>query len=172
MFQRQLDLWKNSTQYTLTEHFQMVEEMSKAAGATGWKRTLLTDEQKATLDEVLATLKLNEVFTAEEKLHPNKITNESKNSAVQKTGLTLMKINAFLQDYEQCAAVHKWLQERKAAGKALPNTMEEYTHTMISDKVRIRKPTSTNQTVNPSSINNSHTKRARAAGGQQSLRRK
>jgi len=164
MFQRQLDIWKNSPVYTLTEHFSMVEEMAKAAGATGWKRTLLTDEQKQTLDEVLATLKLSDVWTTEEKLHPNKITNESKLLAMNKTGLTLVKINAFLQDYQQCVAVHAWLQERKANGKALPNTMEEYTHTMISDKVRIRNNGNNN-------TNNSHTRRAKAAG-QQNLRRR
>ena len=54
-------------------------------------------------------------------------------------GVPAARVNRFMAAYEQAAAVHGWLHARRAAGKSLPTSMEEYSHTMLADRVGFSK---------------------------------
>jgi signal recognition particle GTPase len=121
--------------YTLGDHLGLLEAIADKAGAKGWRTMLLTAAQKSDLEEQLVDLKLSEALTPAEKDNVKLIDGAARLRAAAQIGVPVARVNKFLDGYAQSATIHTWLRGRKAAGKALPRTMEEYVNTMLVDKV-------------------------------------
>jgi hypothetical protein len=131
----QLDFIATSPTYTLADHLKLLEDMADKVGARSWKTMLLSEAQKSELEEQLVDLKLAEVLTPAEKADVRLVDGAVRARAAAAIGVPVSRVNKFLEGYTQSSAVHRWLVGRKAAGKALPRTFEEYVNTLMADKV-------------------------------------
>lgn len=50
-------------------------------------------------------------------------------------GVEVARVNRFIDNFEQSATIHKWLQGRKARGAALPSDIVEFQTLLAADKV-------------------------------------
>jgi hypothetical protein len=136
--------------YTLADHFTLLQKLAEKSGATGWRKMLLTDAQKSELEEHLVDLKIADLLSPEElkfaqfsstSTSSSSLTSHSlfeataKAKLASKLGIAIPRVNKFIEGYRQAASINHWLRGRRAAGKALPNTLEEYAHAMVADKV-------------------------------------
>jgi len=135
--------------YTLADHFALLQQLAEKSGATGWRKMLLTDAQKSELEEHLVDLKIADLLTPDELKFAQYSTSTTSTSVLthslfdasgkarlaSKLGIPLPRVNKFIEGYRQAASINHWLRGRKAAGKALPGTLEEYAHAMVADKV-------------------------------------
>ena len=139
-FKWQMDFMLGQPAYTLAEHFALLESLAARSGATGWRKMLLTDAQKGELEEHLVDLKLADLLTPAEKADPRGLVDGAARARLAaQLGVPAARVNRFMAAFEQAAAVHGWLLARRAAGKGLPSTMEEYSHTMLADRVGFSK---------------------------------
>ena len=125
--------------YTLTEHFSLLESLAAKSGATGWRKMLLSDAQKSEVEEHLVDLKLADLLTAAEKADARRVDGAARSRLAAQLGVAPARVNRFMDGFAQAAAIHAWLLARRAAGKGLPSTMEEYQHTMLADRVGFGK---------------------------------
>jgi len=139
-FKWQMDFMLGQPRYSLAEHFALLESLAARSGATGWRKMLLTDAQKSELEEHLVDLKLADLLTPAEKADPRGLVGGAARARLAaQLGVAAARVNRFMAAYEQAEAVHGWLLARRAAGKGLPSTMEEYSHTMLADRVGFSK---------------------------------
>jgi hypothetical protein len=139
-FKWQMEFMLGQPRYSLTEHFALLESLAARSGATGWRKMLLTDAQKSELEEHLVDLKLADLLTPAEKADPRGLVGGAARARLAaQLGVAAARVNRFMAAYEQAEAVHGWLLARRAAGKGLPSTMEEYSHTMLADRVGFSK---------------------------------
>lgn len=146
-FQMDFMLDDARTSYTLSDHFTLLQQLAEKSGATGWRKMLLTDAQKSELEEHLVDLKIADLLTPDELKFSHYSTSaplitahslfdaQAKARLAGKLGVALPRVNKFIEGYRQAASINHWLRGRKAAGKALPGTLEEYAHAMVADKV-------------------------------------
>jgi hypothetical protein len=139
-FKWQMEFMLGQPRYSLAEHFALLESLAARSGATGWRKMLLTEAQKGELEEHLVDLKLADLLTPAEKADPRGLVGGAARARLAaQLGVPAARVNRFMAAYEQAEAVHGWLLARRAAGKSLPSSMEEYSHTMLADRVGFSK---------------------------------
>lgn len=128
-----MDFMTTSPTYTLGDHLKLLELIADKSGANGWRKMLLTDAQKSSLEEQLVDLKLIDILTPAEKNDVRLLDGAARARLATQLGVTVQRVNQFLDGFKQSVNVHKWLATRKSQGKALPQTMEEYVNCMMGE---------------------------------------
>jgi signal recognition particle GTPase len=127
--------------YTMDDHLKLLEDISEAAGAKGWKTMLMTEAQKAEMAEQLVDLKIGAVLTPVEKADPKLLNGKERLRLAATVGCDAARVNKFIDGYNQSAMIHKWLAGRRSKNLALPSTFDEYIQCMMADKVGLNKDT-------------------------------
>jgi hypothetical protein len=80
-------------------------------------------------------LKIGAALSPEEVADPDTVRRREKLRIAGVVGVDVARVNRFLDGFHQSVTVHRWLAGRKAAGLALPTTLDEYVAFSVADKV-------------------------------------
>ena len=98
--------------------------------------------QTAEIQEADKAIKILSAFKDEELLNTNLIKGQEKLRISTKTGQSVQEINQLLFQFEQAAALHKWIRKRIANKKDLPSSPEELQYMIQLDPSGLTLPQS------------------------------
>jgi len=140
-FKEQMKSMSEVEQFSLKTFKDTFDKQAKDSWFN-WINKVPGVNQTAEIQEADKAIKILGAFRDEELLNTNLIKGQEKLRISTKTGQSVQEINQLLFQFEQAAALHKWIRKRIANKKELPSSPQELQYMIQLDPSCLTLPQS------------------------------
>lgn len=138
VFAAQITFLSEAPEFTMREHIVMIKDVADSMGLTGWRSKMRSSSAQKELLEKYPEVLVADALQPSDIADYTSIKRKEKRRIATECGVGVDIVNRFLRSFDANAMLHRFIKGRQARGMPLPNTQEEYSQMLVSDRGGMR----------------------------------